>query len=496
MQMSQRTTAARRPSTRRPSVLARLSVESLESRLTPYALTGNAWPNPQLITLSFVPDDTVLAQGAGGPITSNLFSTFNALFNHATAAWQNVILKAAQSWAVQTNINFAVVGDDGSDAGSSLDEQGASNIGDIRIGGYVFGGCTWLASTFYPPPANDYSLAGDITFNTGYHFAIGSTYDLYTVAAHEIGHALGLACSSHPCDVMYATYTNAHSGLAQDDIAGIRAIYSNGSPRAHDAYNTGRSNGTFATATNITATLDPTSRTSVVNNLDITTAGQAEYFTFKAPALGTGPMDVTVQSSGLSLLSPKVTLYAANQTTVLGSASGVGKYGTTLTLAHIAVTPGATYFVKVQGADTSVFGTGRYALTVNLGPGADPTVLLPNTQALNGSPLISGDGVPFDPRRSGGLAGIKGPGHDRAGAKAQVSDHYSPQPASSATKDDLTHGLADWLQKHTGKKVRDLLHAADPSLSLAQVLDALVVSLTGHRKWALNAQGNVVLGDQ
>ena len=96
---------------------ARPAIEALESRLVPYAATGNAWPNPQLITISFVPDGTVLALGNGGQITSNLFATFNAKFGITSASqWQNIILKAAQTWAAQTNINFAVVPDNGAAA--------------------------------------------------------------------------------------------------------------------------------------------------------------------------------------------------------------------------------------------------------------------------------------------------------------------------------------------------------------------------------------------
>ncbi len=117
-----------------------------------------------------------------------------------------------------------------------------------------------LAVGFYPDDVNPNPLAGDIYFNdlwtwTGNMTADGTcssalnTCDLYFVALHEIGHALGLL---HPVgDVMNAAFnsvmspffnpvdgngatTPANPGfgnfavLQADDIAGIRAIYAAG----------------------------------------------------------------------------------------------------------------------------------------------------------------------------------------------------------------------------------------------------------------------------
>jgi len=60
---------------RRPSLglRARLNLEALETRLVPYSVSGGAWPHPQLVTISFVPDGT-----DQGGIPSNLFAKFNA----------------------------------------------------------------------------------------------------------------------------------------------------------------------------------------------------------------------------------------------------------------------------------------------------------------------------------------------------------------------------------------------------------------------------------
>jgi hypothetical protein len=370
----------------------RPGVEALESRLVPYATTANFWPHPQLITLSFVPDGTVVGSNGFSYLTSNLFATLNAKFGSASV-WENQILKAAQVWAQQTNVNFAVVQDDGSYIGSGSYQQGDPAKGDIRISGYNFGTST-LASADMAPQSNNYSIAGDMQFNTGQAFNIGSTYDLYTVAMHEFGHALGLDHSSSSLAVMYPNYLGSKSGLNSDDTSGIRAIYSNGNPRSPDRYYGSSSpNSSFAAAANITSLIAGSSKTAVVNNLDITTAGETEYYTFTAPAGSAGSLSVSVQSSGLSLLAPKLTVYDTDRSTVLGSATGSGTRGSTLSVTVNDIDAGQQFYVQVAGANTTSFGTGAYALTLNLGTGPAPSVTPPNTQTANGTPLSGGGGL-------------------------------------------------------------------------------------------------------
>src|SRR5438128_1505874 len=98
-------------------------LEGLESRVVPYATTGNSWPNAQLVTISFVPDGTIVGTSNGGYVYSNLFATFNAKFGSA-ARWEGIILQAAQTWAQQANINVAVVGDSGVAEGAGNYMQG------------------------------------------------------------------------------------------------------------------------------------------------------------------------------------------------------------------------------------------------------------------------------------------------------------------------------------------------------------------------------------
>ncbi|MFO0930710.1 MAG: matrixin family metalloprotease [Gemmataceae bacterium] len=368
---------------------AQLALEHLETRLTP-AWSGNAWPHPELVTVSFVPDGTLIGYSGTGPIYSNLFARFNSHTGWTTATWQNKIVEALQTWAQQTNINFDIVPDNGAQIGSGDYQQGDPGFGDIRIGGFNMY-ATPLAGACLPPPINNFSIAGDFNFNTGYAFNIGTTFDLKTVAMHELGHTLGLSHTTVPLATMFPTYNVIKNALNADDITSIRSGY--GGARTADVYDAVASNNTFATATSLTSQIDPDTLTSVQTELDITTTTDADYYTFTAPADTTGTLTVQVQTAGLSLLRQAVTVYAANQTTILKSGSSAGAYdGTTVTLTVSGVTPGQVFYVKVAGADTTAFGTGRYAMTLNFGGGPAPTVPLPNTQTLNGYPIQGGGG--------------------------------------------------------------------------------------------------------
>ncbi len=372
-----------------PSFKTCLRAERLETRVVPYSVSGNAWPSPQLITISFVPDGTLMTTLNNVNVYSNLFAALNAKFG-SPATWQHEILQAAQLWAQQANINFTVVSDNGTASGGGSYQQGDPGMGDIRIGGYNLG-AGYLGGAYQPPPADNYSIAGDVNFNTKQKFNIGAAYDLQSVALHELGHALGLSHSSTSGAAMYPSYTTVKRALTTDDSTGIQAIYG---ARKPDVYNSsGNSNGSFQTAADISSLIDPNALTAVVNNLDLTTTTSAEYFTFRAPASTSGTLTVNVQSSGLSLLRPAETVYAADQATVLGSAVGSGDTGSTLSVTLTGVNPGDQFYVAVTGADTTQFATGNFALSLNLGGGTMPTVSPPNTQLLNSVVVRGGGGT-------------------------------------------------------------------------------------------------------
>jgi hypothetical protein len=178
-------------------------------------------------------------------------------------------------------------------------------------------------------------------------------------------------------------YTSQKSALTSDDIAGIQAIYGAPAPDSN--------NNSFSTATNLNQKINSSSLTAMVTGVNLTTTSDLDYYTFTAPCGSSSKLTVNVQSTGLSLLAPTLTLYAANQTTVLGSATGSGTLGCSLSVTIAGITAGQVFYVKVGSAVSTAFGTGAYALTLNFGTGPSPTVPRPNTQTLaSGTPTTSG----------------------------------------------------------------------------------------------------------
>ena len=141
---------------------------------------------------------------------------------------QNAIRQAFQLWADFSPFTFTEVT---SNADINI-LWATSNHGD---GGTVntFDGLNGiLAHAFNPDPNNAAGLAGDVHFDDDENWTVaerpvpsGQPIDLVTVAAHEIGHALGLGHSNVNCALMNAFYNGSHRYLAQDDIDGIRSIY-------------------------------------------------------------------------------------------------------------------------------------------------------------------------------------------------------------------------------------------------------------------------------
>jgi hypothetical protein len=333
----------------------RLTVEVLEDRTAP-ALYGVPWSDPQHLTLSFAPDGTQIAGH-----TSNLFAALNAQM--PTASWEGEVLAAVQAWAANTNLSVGVVPDGGQPFGTPGMTQGDPRFGDIRIGAQPMGPSALSVSVPHDPYLSG-TWSGDILLNSNADFT-APTSNLYNVMLHEFGHVLGLPDNDDPTSVMYRDTTSLPAVLSPADIAAIQALYGQG---PNDLHESASGNDSFATATPIQYASNAAGAqqsTPLVAFGALTTGGDTDVFSLVAPHTE-GGMTFLLQTAGISLLEPSLTVYDASGN-VLGQAQSTNVLGDTLTVTLPRVTAGSTYYVGVQGATQDEFGVGRFGLAVTFG---------------------------------------------------------------------------------------------------------------------------------
>lgn len=186
-----------------------------------------------------------------GPITWSFADTtypidqFQSPFSSPiTAAFQATVEQAVQKWASASGLVFQQV----------PDTAVPGNAADIRIGFGTFGkilpGITGtigetdysynpLGQSFEPDTivrAEDPGEAPLVPTSGGLAYGGTGASTFYQVVLHELGHALGMAHSSSPTDVMFPVATQQNLDLSPSDIFGIRALYPQPSIQLHGAH--------------------------------------------------------------------------------------------------------------------------------------------------------------------------------------------------------------------------------------------------------------------
>jgi hypothetical protein len=328
-----------------------LQVERLEVRATP-TVFGVPWPDASHLTISFAPDGTSVNGQA-----SQLFQLLNTV--EPASAWQDAILRAFQTWAASANINIAVVPDGGQPMGTGGAIEGDPRFGDIRISAVPLSPDVVAQAMPFNLTAGTWS--GDVQLNSNYLFGNGvggGQYDLFTVLLHEAGHVFGLPHSDDPASPMYEDFTTVHSSLTAPDMAALQALYG---ARLPDSYDAKSPNDSASSATKIT----PANQAILA---DVTTLSDVDWFQFKTSGISSS-LTIRLQTSGLSLLMPRLSIFDANLNPI-GSVAAIDHQGNDLVFQLNGVAPGATFYAQVASGTSDVFGIGSYQLFVGTGTSA------------------------------------------------------------------------------------------------------------------------------
>ncbi|KAM3869175.1 collagenase 3 [Diretmus argenteus] len=127
------------------------------------------------------------------------------------------IRNALNIWAAVTPLTFKKLHKGNADIMIGF---GSKEHGDYN----PFDGPDGLLAHAYPPGKG---IGGDTHFDEDEHWSKDSTaYNLFIVATHEFGHALGLSHSTDPGALMYPVYSYGKGyPLSEDDIDGIQDLY-------------------------------------------------------------------------------------------------------------------------------------------------------------------------------------------------------------------------------------------------------------------------------
>ena len=141
--------------------------------------------------------------------------------------WQaGSAVAAFQTWSSVSNLNFI--------QNTWAPETQIINIGVSSIDGQW--GILGQGGYSYTNAGGFWHIAGGVMDMDAYEnwdAVIGNgnpsgTFDFFTVAVHEVGHALGLDHSGHSNDLMYPYYTGEKVWVSAADVANIQSLYGTG----------------------------------------------------------------------------------------------------------------------------------------------------------------------------------------------------------------------------------------------------------------------------
>ncbi len=347
----------------RHSNITKIQIESLETRRL-LAVFGTPWPEARSLTISFPADNTAI-----GVHSNNLRQTLDAVTQREN--WQEVALRAFQTWSVYADINVGLRNDYGNEFGASGLTVADPRFGDFRIGAFPQVGVLANAVPFQTVAG---TFSGDILLNSNETFSyydwsggvapdpssqIPGQRDLLSLILHESGNALGLDDNTLDWSVMFRQYNVPKGMLSQEDIDGIQALYG----ARTDPYEQ-FSNDQLQAATLIPTPvgfLPDTDRITVngslINSLDV------DHYEI-TPLAGQDTVTIRLKASGISLVKTRLEVLDAAGV-VIGSSLSESVFNNDNEIQLSGLQNQGVLYVRVTALDQDVFSVGDYQLEVD-----------------------------------------------------------------------------------------------------------------------------------
>lgn len=355
---------------------ATIGIQLLEDRRL-LAVFGTAWPNARDLTVSFPTD---------GAQVGNYDNEVNALLDSIASRqdWQELALRAYQTWAVHADLNVGLRNDYNNDFGVPGMAVGDPRFGEFRVGAFPQQG---LIASSIPFQAIAGTNSGDLLLNSNEQFTfhdwsgnqgpdpstIGlNDRDLFSLLLHESGNTLGLDDNLDVSSVMFRQYTVPKGILTNDDITAIQSLYG----QRTDPYES-VDNGQVQLAQLIPtpAGLDPhheviRTRGSLVTGTDV------DVYKI-VPVAGADAVTIRLRARGVSLLQSRLEVVdSLGQVISQSGAASVFENDNEIVLSGIAGQ--AEVYLRVSAIDPSdIYSVGDYWLEVDYRSAAqqasDPT---------------------------------------------------------------------------------------------------------------------------
>ena len=428
---------------------AKVSLQSLEDRRM-LAAFGTPWADARNLTISFPADNVAV-----GSDQNDLHQTLDQIADRQE--WQELALRAYQTWSIHADINVGLRNDFNTDFGTPGLMVGDPRYGEFRIGAFPQLG---LLASSVPFQAIAGTNSGDLLLNSNeswtYHDwandlppdpnSFGAAdRDLYTVLLHEVGNTLGLADTTEPTTVLFGYYNGPVGVLSASDIAAIQDLYG----ARTDPFEL-VDNGQIQFASLIPTPPGIDVATEVIRTRgSLLDSNDVDYYKI-TPVTGQDTLTIKTRARGLSLLNSRLQVFdSAGQ--LLSEATSTSVFDNDNQLVLSGISSHNELYLKVSPLDpTGHYAFGDYVIELDYRSAAQQaTDLQPGAYDAGPDALFAGHDLVDQevggnddivnaiviPDSSGGVV-------DRYEIQSSVSSHQDVDYLKVTTPQDVSGRLA------------------------------------------------------